>query len=758
MTTWASIASNELLTRQDIEDNINNGTFARKSFFDLSGLNYAKTITKNDVDAYIFFTPNSTYYSKTGLQEIAKRDITTGSAPAPDRYFLTLFVNCAATGTTTTANLGGGVNAPLVNQFVTISGNSGCWKVTAIDQSTSVSSTINGAYGSDCACGYVVPNRYFLTRYSSCTATSDTTTANLASGLSVPAVNTFVNITGLSGCWKITSIDQSTSVSYTITNTYGNDCACSQPSISSTYSFNTFFTCQGVPSAAQSMTVSGVNLTNSIVITGDAALQFSLTGNNDYTSSVSIAPTSGTVSPRLVYVRLNGTPVNSIGLNISITSVGANSITAQTTNAFTYALPTVTGVTNGSRQGTGTVNLSATVSANATADWYAQSSGGTALATGTLTFTTPSISQTTIYYVQARDTSGAGCQNLNRTAVTATINAVTNPVPINGGLVFWGRIQQISETVSQWEELSNINYNSPIAFPYGTGLPAANYQTFNGSNTNGYVEWKPDLSNAPSNTSKSYTLMWYGTLPQGNGQNNSSNYYKLWCKDSNTNGWDIIWEPVPARFTFRSQGSLPDQHLSYNWIDSGFKLYSITITENLTYGTYITLNVCWSSLVYTISTTPSAGSATILKIAEYAVSLSILFNDSKGKGRYSISFCCASNSENSFWNSTNFGFCSCTPSSSVSINGIIANCPSAFLSPNFSINSLRNLSTSFFSVLNLADNFSNQYLSPKQSFSLRKPSMITSPVDGFDKPFNSASSVRISPNDNVNFSISIVRF
>ena len=593
MTTWASIASNELLTRQDIEDNINNGTFARKSYFDLSGINASKTVTKDEVDAYIYFTPNSTYYTKTGNQEIAKRDITTGSAPQPDRYFLTLYVNCSATGTTTTANLGGGVNPPQVNQFVTISGNSGCWKVTGIDQSSSVSSTINGAYGSDCACGYVVPNRYFLTRYSSCTPTSDTTTADLASGLSVPSVNTFVNITGLSGCWKVISIDQSTSVSYTITNLYGTDCACSQPSISATSSLSTFATCLNTPSASQTITVSGINLTNNIVVTGDADLEFSLTNGNDFTSSVSIAPASGVVSSRTVYVRYKGTSSFSSGLLVYVNSTGASGITLTTGTAYTYPTPTVTSVTNGSRSGTGTVALSATVSANCTADWYAQSSGGTALATGTLSFTTPSISQTTTYYVQARDTSGNNCQNTNRTAVTATVNAVVNPAPINSGLVFWDTLgTDISSFPTINKNGINEPYNDPTIILLGTmpingATPFLNYYYFNEylpTYSGGrYLNWAAgtflvnakgglDIINTPNYQGLEYTLMFYGTLPTFTASNI---IHHLWSKVSNTQGWDIIWEPTtsPTRFTFRMQGE-SDRYIQYTQTDTNFKLIS----------------------------------------------------------------------------------------------------------------------------------------------------------------------------------------
>ncbi|WP_143774438.1 Ig-like domain-containing protein, partial [Niastella vici] len=75
-----------------------------------------------------------------------------------------------------------------------------------------------------------------------------------------------------------------------------------------------------------------------------------------------------------------------------------------------------------SRCGTGTVNLSASTAAGTTLDWYDAASGGNLVGTGT-TFTTPSISATTTYYAQARNTS-TGCVSATRTAATATINAL----------------------------------------------------------------------------------------------------------------------------------------------------------------------------------------------------------------------------------------------------------------------------------------------------------------------------------------------
>lgn len=81
--------------------------------------------------------------------------------------------------------------------------------------------------------------------------------------------------------------------------------------------------------------------------------------------------------------------------------------------------PSITGTTPGSRCGTGTVSIGATASAG-TVNWYTAATGGTAIATGTV-FTTPSLTTTTTYYV---DATNAGCTTASRTAVTASINAI----------------------------------------------------------------------------------------------------------------------------------------------------------------------------------------------------------------------------------------------------------------------------------------------------------------------------------------------
>jgi PKD repeat protein len=103
---------------------------------------------------------------------------------------------------------------------------------------------------------------------------------------------------------------------------------------------------------------------------------------------------------------------------VTLQAANFNGLDTKTvTNMITVtAYPIVTSTTPASRCDEGTVILAATASAG-TLSWYANSTGGSAIGTGT-SFTTPSSSTTTTYYVE---TVNASCSS-SRTAVIATVN------------------------------------------------------------------------------------------------------------------------------------------------------------------------------------------------------------------------------------------------------------------------------------------------------------------------------------------------
>jgi hypothetical protein len=106
------------------------------------------------------------------------------------------------------------------------------------------------------------------------------------------------------------------------------------------------------------------------------------------------------------------------------TTTGCVSATRTAVTATVNALPAAPTGTNGARCSTGTVSISATPGTDEVIDWYDASSGGSVLTNGSgvTSFTTPSISTTTIYYAEARNTT-TGCVSATRTAVTATLDA-----------------------------------------------------------------------------------------------------------------------------------------------------------------------------------------------------------------------------------------------------------------------------------------------------------------------------------------------
>ncbi len=191
------------------------------------------------------------------------------------------------------------------------------------------------------------------------------------------------------------------------------------PTVVASGGLSAFTTCAGTASATQSFDVSGSLLTNDMVITAPTGYEISLAANSGFQTSLTLTPVSGTVSATTIYVRLSSSASNAASGNITVASTGATTENVATGTAVVNALPTVTGTTGGSNVGAGTVNLSGTASSGATLDWYAAASGGSVLSTG-LSFTTPSISTTTTYYVGARNTT-TGCISAARTAVVATI-------------------------------------------------------------------------------------------------------------------------------------------------------------------------------------------------------------------------------------------------------------------------------------------------------------------------------------------------
>ena len=95
------------------------------------------------------------------------------------------------------------------------------------------------------------------------------------------------------------------------------------PTIAVTGSFTNFSTTIGAPSAAQTVSASGSDLTTSITVTPPAGYEVSTDGTS-YNASLSLTPSGGVLASTTVYVRLTGAAVGSFPGNVSFASTGAS--------------------------------------------------------------------------------------------------------------------------------------------------------------------------------------------------------------------------------------------------------------------------------------------------------------------------------------------------------------------------------------------------------------------------------------------------
>jgi hypothetical protein len=121
----------------------------------------------------------------------------------------------------------------------------------------------------------------------------------------------------------------------------------------STNSLTGFSHFVGTPSAEQSFDVSGDFLTGNLTVTAPTNYEVSLTSGTGFANSVSIPPSSGSVTTTPVYVRLNGPAANSTqNGDVTVTSSAANTelITLEG-ETFEYVLYPIGAVTTNDANG-----------------------------------------------------------------------------------------------------------------------------------------------------------------------------------------------------------------------------------------------------------------------------------------------------------------------------------------------------------------------------------------------------------------------
>lgn len=206
-----------------------------------------------------------------------------------------------------------------------------------------------------------------------------------------------------------------------------------------------------------------------------------ITGPNNYSLTESV----NTIAAGATMTVTFSTPVDLVAGSYSIVAIVHSAIDANRTNdtlTSTFDVissPALPVATDTARCGNGSVELTAATPVNDTAYWYDSPMGGTLLFVGN-TFATPSLSNTTTYYVQ----TGNYCPTQVRVTSIATINdlpvinlgpdlTVFNPIVLDAGSGFASYLWSTTDTT----QLLNVTFTDTYFVTVSDANGCANSDT-----------------------------------------------------------------------------------------------------------------------------------------------------------------------------------------------------------------------------------------------------------------------------------------
>lgn len=300
----------------------------------------------------------------------------------------------------------------------------------------------------------------------------------------------------------------------------------------------------GTTSTQQSYTVSGTNLTANLVVTAPTNFAVSTTSGGPYTSSVSLAPSSGTVNTTTIYVvyqpTANGAQTGNVGnastgattRNVAVSGTGVTPCSTPLNQATNLTFPSIVGTTiNGSFTAAvggadGYLVLRSTSSTLSTGpvDGVAYTigstlGGGTVVSTSNSTTFSTSGNPTTTYYFFVYAYNNTGCVGgplykkplLSGVATTLTSlytafdnfdrsNGTTAGVPSSGGATAWTEVEGAAARVAIFNNKLVISGGSPAGADAASFNMTGKYATtFNQAQTD--LVWIFNMASTRSNPS-----------------------------------------------------------------------------------------------------------------------------------------------------------------------------------------------------------------------------------------------------------------
>ncbi|MGC4040203.1 MAG: choice-of-anchor D domain-containing protein [Flavobacterium sp.] len=322
-----------------------------------------------------------------------------------------------------------------------------------------------------------------ITAGSSATNNSGTTWTSSGTG-------TFANANSLTTCTYTPSLADITAGSVTLTLTASGNAGCNNAVSTKTMTIYQPPVADAGTNINTCSSAGAVNITTGSSASNYTSVAWSSSGTGTFTNATSL--TTCTYNP--------STADKSLGtVTLTLTVTNACGSDTSTKTLTIYAASTITGTTPGTRSGAGTVNLGATTLAG-TIYWYTASTGGTAVGFGT-NFTTPVISSTTTYYVEAVN---GPCVSSPRVAVVATV--IYPEIDIQGNAV---SIPDGSTAVStaNWTDFGATNTTRTFTIKNtGVGVLTLGTVTLSGANASDFTVTTAPSSSIASGSSSTFTI------------------------------------------------------------------------------------------------------------------------------------------------------------------------------------------------------------------------------------------------------------
>lgn len=240
--------------------------------------------------------------------------------------------------------------------------------------------------------------------------------------------------------------------------------------------------CKDVTSSANSFTVTGGNLTGAVTVGALTGYTYSATTGGTYTSTLTLTPTSGSLSAVPVFVKLTPTALTTYNGNIPLTGGGlASTVNVAASGTGVNTAPTAGSAgTAGSITTTGATITGAAITSNgctavtAYGIEYSTTSGftggtgtqvvGTGYAgtgSGTLSATLSGLTASTTYYYRVYATNGGGTAYGTQGSFTTSCNAIPST-----SLPWTESFDTTSTTISCWTSV--LPTGASYQWSYGT--------------------------------------------------------------------------------------------------------------------------------------------------------------------------------------------------------------------------------------------------------------------------------------------------